>query len=238
MRIRKLHPWDLSAREAMAVQKTLREKIVLSDRMDSIRFIAAADISYSKASNRSYGGVAVFTYPDMELIEEQSSYGDTGFPYVPGLLSFREGPVALDAFRKIKQTPDLILFDGQGIAHPRRFGLASHLGLILNKPSVGCAKSRLYGQCVEPGKLKGASTPLLDDEGGIIGAVLRTRDRVNPVFVSQGHRVSLETALDIVLTCCVKYRIPQPIRHVHNFVNSLRKEIETSENRTGEMFST
>ena len=232
MRLRKLHSWELTPKEAMALQEELRLRIELEDRLNPLQYVAAADISYSKHSNRSYGGVAVFAYPELELVEEQTAHGDTGFPYVPGLLSFREGPVALEAFRKVKQAPDLILFDGQGIAHPRGFGLASHMGLILNKPSLGCAKSRLYGRHVEPGKRRGDHSPLLDEEGRMIGAVLRTRDRVNPVYVSQGHRVSLDTALETVLSCCKGYRIPQPLRYAHELVNRLRNELEVEPQKT------
>lgn len=233
MRMRKLHPWELTPREALTLQQELRHKIVLEDRLNPLRHIAAADISYSRHSGCSYGGVAVFTYPGLKLVEEQTAYGDTGFPYVPGLLSFREGPVALEAFRKVKQAPDLILFDGQGLAHPRGFGLASHLGLILNRPSIGCAKSLLYGRCREPGKSRGAHSPIMDEEGRVIGVVLRTRDRVSPIFVSQGHKVSLDTAVEIVLSCCTGYRIPHPLRYAHELVNRLRKEVETGEETPG-----
>jgi len=226
MRSRNLHSWDLTPREAMALQKELRPKIVLANHLQNPRFIAAADISYSKQSRRSYSGVAVFTYPDLQLVEERTAWDDTKFPYVPGLLTFREGPVALEAFRKVRHVVDVVLFDGQGVAHPRGFGLASHLGLIINKPSIGCAKSRLYGRCSEPGKRRGSRSPILDEDGGVIGVVLRTRDRVSPVYVSQGYKVSLDRAVEVVLSCCKRYRIPQPIRHVHQLVNKLRKEME------------
>lgn len=233
MRLRKLHSWDLTPREAMDLQKTLRSKIILEDRLTPLRYIAGADIAYSRHSlrgqpqGRTFGAVAVFTYPELQLIEESKVCDDTTFPYVPGLLTFREGPVILKAFRNLKQAPDLILFDGQGIAHPRGFGLASHMGLIINKPSIGCAKSHLYGRCTEPGKKRGDHSPILDENGAVIGALLRTRDRVAPVYVSQGHKVSLTTTIEIVLSCCRGYRIPQPIRHVHQLVTGLRKETET-----------
>lgn len=240
MRLRNLHSWDLTPREAMDLQKALRSKIILEDRLTPLRYIAAADIAYSRHSRRSFygeraesiGAVAVFTYPELELIEESTACDDTTFPYVPGLLTFREGPVILKALRKVKQAPDLVLFDGQGVAHPRGFGLASHMGLIINKPSIGCAKSHLYGRCTEPGKKRGDHSPILDENGRVIGALVRTRDRVAPVYVSQGHKVSLATAIEIVLSCCRGYRIPQPLRHAHQLVTGLRKEGEAQKEDT------
>lgn len=232
MRLRKLHSWNLTTREAMDLQKALRSKIILEDRLTPLRYIAGADIAYSRHSGRSFGAVAVFAYPELQLIEESTVCDDTTFPYVPGLLTFREGPVILKAFRNVKQAPDLILFDGQGVAHPRGFGLASHMGLIINKPSIGCAKSHLYGRCTEPGKRKGDHSPILDDAGRVIGALLRTRDRVAPVYISQGHKVSLATAIEIVLSCCRGYRVPQPLRYAHQLVTGLRKETEAQKEDT------
>jgi deoxyribonuclease V len=188
-----------------------------------IRIVAGADISCSKGDDRVYAAVVLLDAATLDVVEETSHSVRISFPYIPGLLSFREGPPLLRAFDKLRRRPDMVLYDGQGVAHPRGFGLAAHMGLILDVPSVGCAKARLTGTFEEPGARRGQYSPLIHD-GKQIGAVLRTKDRVKPVFVSQGHRVSLERALDVVLRCTRRYRIPEPIRRAHILVNMLRLE--------------
>jgi len=218
-----LHSWDVTCREAVAIQQTLRERLILED-MDlpnPIRCIAGGDISYSKGDDRFFGAVVVLSYPSMEILEIASTVDQAPFPYVPGLLSFREGPVLLKAFDNLKQRPDIVLFDGQGIAHPRGIGLASHMGLFLDLPTIGCAKTKLIGTYEEVGQERGDRTDL-HHKNSVIGAVVRTKNRVRPVFVSPGHRISLQRAVEIVLNCCRGYRLPEPVRQAHLAVNRLR----------------
>jgi deoxyribonuclease V len=209
---------------AVAIQAKLREKLILDDGLSGdIRIVAGADISCTKGDDRVFAVVVLLDAATLEVIEEATYSGRTSIPYIPGLLSFREGPALLQAFGKLRKRPDVALFDGQGIAHPRGFGLAAHMGLVLDIPSVGCAKTRLVGTSREPGERRGQQSPLVYNEKRI-GAVVRTKDRVKPVFVSQGHRVSLERAVEIVLQCARRYRIPEPIRRAHILVNKLRLE--------------
>jgi deoxyribonuclease V len=224
VKIRNLHSWDVDYKTAVALQAELRERLVLEDRLSGdIRIVAGADISCTKGDDRVFAAVVLLDAATLEVIEEATYSGRTSIPYIPGLLSFREGPALLQAFGKLRKRPDVALFDGQGIAHPRGFGLAAHMGLILDIPSVGCAKTRLVGTSREPGERRGQQSPLVHNEKRI-GAVVRTKDRVKPVFVSQGHRVSLERAVEIVLQCAPHYRIPEPIRRAHILVNKMRKE--------------
>lgn len=224
MKIRNLHPWDVDYRAAVAIQEKLRGKLVLEDRVArDIRIVAGADISCSKGDDRVYAAVVLLDAGSLDVLEEAAWCGRALFPYIPGLLSFREGPALLRAFQKLRTRPDVVLFDGQGIAHPRGFGLAAHMGLLLDVPAVGCAKTRLIGAFEEPGARRGQRSPLLQD-GRVIGSVLRTKDRVKPVFVSPGHRVSLEGAVEIVLRCSRRYRIPEPTRQAHILVNKMRIE--------------
>jgi deoxyribonuclease V len=224
VKFRQLHPWDVDYKTAVAIQADLRVKLVLRDDGPAdIRVVAGADISCNKGDDRVYAAVVLLDVDTLDVVEEASHSGRTSFPYIPGLLTFREGPPLLRAFEKLRRRPDMVLFDGQGIAHPRGFGLAAHMGLILDLPSVGCAKTRLIGSFEEPGARRGQCSPLMHD-GRQIGAVLRTKDRVKPVFVSQGHRVSLERAVDAVLNCARRYRLPEPVRRAHILVNKLRRE--------------
>jgi deoxyribonuclease V len=223
LNLRLLHSWDVDYQEAVSIQNTLKEELVLHDRVKigPVNVIAGADISYSRGSDLFFAAVVLLSYPDMQPIEEVHAVARVSFPYIPGLLSFREGPVLLKAFENMKQAPDLVIFDGQGIAHPRGVGLASHLGLFLDIPAIGCAKSRLCGEHREPGPLPGDHEDLLY-QGQVIGAVLRTKARVRPVFVSPGHLISLERAREVTLKCCRGYRLPEPIRQAHLAVNRLR----------------
>lgn len=207
------HAWKLSPGQAKKLQLKLRKKLVLRKDFGKISLIAAADASFKNGKAQS--AVAVFKYPGLELVECQTATASLTFPYIPGLLTFREGPVLIKAFSKLKNDPDLIIFDGQGIAHPLRFGIASHLGVIFNKPAVGSAKSRLVGTYREPKKKRGSFT-LLRQDGKIIGAVVRTQTGVKPIFVSQGNRIDLKSAIKIILACSKRYRVPEPIRFVHN----------------------
>ncbi|HET9112113.1 MAG TPA: deoxyribonuclease V [Ktedonobacterales bacterium] len=204
------HPWDVSVEEAIAIQRRLAPlaHAAAPIALDGVRLVAGVDVSYA---DRARGAVVVFRYPEMELVEQATVTRESVFPYVPGLLSFREVPIALDALARLQTTPDLLLCDGQGYAHPRRFGLACHLGLVTGLPSVGCAKSRLVGSYTEPGLALGDRSPLRVGEE-IIGMVLRSRPRTRPLFISAGYRVTLEQAVDVTLACLRGYRMPEPTR--------------------------
>jgi deoxyribonuclease V len=169
------------------------------------------------------GAACLFTFPELSLVGEASAVEEVRFPYIPGYLSFREGPALIRALEKLRKPPDLLLIDGQGIAHPKRFGIASHLGVVLDMPSIGCAKSRLIGEYDEPGPLRGDWKPLIY-KGNMVGAVLRTKDGVNPLFISPGHKTDLATSVEIVLACTAGYRIPEPVRRA----DSLSKQMKMS----------
>ena len=222
---RELHRWDVTYREAVAIQGELQGRLILQDDgpPEPLRSVAGADISYDRGSDLFFAAVVLMRYPELTLIDEASHRARVSFPYIPGLLSFREGPPLIAAFAKLSQPPDFIIFDGQGIAHPRGIGLAAHLGLILDRPAIGCAKSRLVGVHGPVGEKRGDWAGLIHQERQV-GAVLRTRDRIKPLFVSQGHRIGLGRAVALVLSCCRGYRIPEPIRRAHLAVNRLRIE--------------
>ena len=203
------HPWNLSPTDAIALQRDLAARVERADRFTSLTRIAGVDVSVR--GDRARAAVVVLRYPDLEVVEEVLADRPVTFPYVPGLLSFREGPVILDALARLRETPQVLMFDGQGVAHPRRLGIASHMGVVLDHPTIGCAKSRLTGTYLEPAPTRGSHTWLRSGDE-VIGAVLRTRDRVRPLFVSAGHRVSLETAIRLVLDCGAGYRLPEPTR--------------------------
>lgn len=215
MEYRKLHPWNVSIEEAAEIQRTLCRRVSLVDAFGELRRVAGADIGVRRGLNCGCAAVVVLSYPDFHRVEVRRAVRSLDMPYVPGYLSFRETPVLLDAFEQVENIPDVILIDGQGIAHPRGFGLASHVGLLLDVPTVGCAKSRLLGTFTEPPLEKGFATPLIDDEGRQIGSVVRTRTGVKPVFVSPGHKISFASAVDVALKCATRYRLPEPIRVAH-----------------------
>ena len=223
MKIQHLHNWDVSYKEAVSLQQKLREKLILHDKdfPARIRTIAGADISYSKRSDLFFAAVVLLECPVMAVIEEACFIERVSFPYIPGLLSFREGPALLKAFENLHNTPDVIIFDGQGIAHPRGIGLASHMGLFLDIPAIGCAKKRLVGEYGEVGNEVGNYADLMLD-GQVVGAAVRTKKKVKPVFISPGHKISMPRAIDVVLSCCRGYRLPEPVRMAHLAVNRIR----------------
>jgi len=214
MRVEKLHGWQVSTAEALDIQLKLAARVSRVSEVTTPRFIAGVDISAGKRNEVATGAVVILSYPEFRLVETRTVNGKLDFPYVPGLLSFRESPLVLAACEELTVTPDLILVDGQGIAHPRRMGLASHLGLFLNTPTIGCAKSRLCGRHQEPGAEPGSYAELVDN-GEIIGAALRTKSGVKPVYISIGHKVDLQTAIHWVLACCRGERLPEPARLAH-----------------------
>jgi len=211
MKINQRHEWPLTAEEAIAIQQKLSPEVITEDRLGTVNYVAGVDVGFEESGSISRAAVAVLSFPELELKESAIARRPTTFPYVPGFLSFREIPAVLDALEKVSITPDLILCDGQGIAHPRRFGLACHLGLLADVPTIGVAKSWLIGQYGELPNERGEWKPMRH-RGEIIGAVLRTRNGVKPVYVSSGHRVSLPTAIDYVLRCTPKYRLPETTR--------------------------
>lgn len=217
-----LHRWDMAPREAAAIQRGLRERVVRRDAPGPVRLVAGADIALDKRESQGFGAVVVYALPGLEEVERQTAIAPLAFPYVPGLLAFREAPVLIETFAELTCEPDVLIFDAHGYAHPRRLGLASHLGLVFDRPSIGCAKSVLVGTFEEPAKDAGSWTPLIHD-GETIGAAVRTRDRVKPVFVSVGHRVSLPTAIRIVLACCDGTRIPKPTREADRLCGEVKR---------------
>lgn len=215
------HPWNLSPAEAIALQQTLRRRVDCTDHPLRLDHVAGIDVGFEDGGKTTRAAVVVLDYPGLSLAEQAVARQPTRFPYVPGLLSFRELPAVLDALARLTITPDVILCDGQGIAHPRRFGIASHLGVLLDAPTIGVGKTRLCGRHEAPGTEKGAWAPLLDGEE-TIGAVLRTRAGVKPVYVSVGHRLSLASAIHIVLACTPRYRLPETTRLAHRLASQTR----------------
>lgn len=224
MKIKNLHNWDLTPKEAIALQKQLANEVVIRKFDKKIETVAGLDCSFSKDKKNVIACIIVLSTKNFEIIEAAYAVERVRFPYIPGLLSFREAPACLAAAEKLKMVPDTIIVDGQGMAHPRRFGLACHLGLFLDIPTIGCAKSRLIGE-FDALKAKRGSTSDLFDKGEKIGTVLRTRDNVKEVYVSVGYKCRLEDAIRIVLDCCKKYRIPEPSRIAHQMVSKLKLKI-------------
>ena len=206
-----MHAWNVTPAGARAIQGRLARKVVTANRLRDVRRVAGIDVGFEQGGRITRAAVAVLSFPELELREQRLVRLPTRFPYVPGLLSFREVPAILASLEALEQTPDLLLCDGQGLAHPRRFGLACHLGVLTGLPSIGVAKSRLIGEHSEPGQEKGSWVPLCDSDE-IIGAVLRSRRGVRPLYISIGHRVSLETAIDYVMACTPRYRLPETTR--------------------------
>jgi deoxyribonuclease V len=244
-KINQLHSWEVTPAEAIALQKQLREQVRLQPLPEDIKLVGGADISFNKYSDVVYAGIVVLKLPELTIETTAGVVTTTKFPYVPGLLSFREVPSLLEAWEKLNRRPDVLMLDGQGIAHPRRLGIASHIGLLLEVPTIGCAKSRLTGKYIEPDESAGSYSPLID-KGETVGAILRTKDRVNPVYISPGHLADLPSALALTMRCVKgyvappppttlfeesakpspsksKYRIPEPTRLAHLFVNAMRR---------------
>ena len=216
----------MTAEEARAQQTALRSHVSLTDGFGEIRTVAGVDLSLHTETNEGQAVVVVLSYPDFQILETRYATGPLRMPYIPGLLSFRETPVVLEAFAQIKTVPDVALVDGQGQAHPRGFGIACHLGVLLGLPCIGVAKSRLYGEydANALGETTGASVPVWNrGRHQVIGAVLRTKPRTNPLFVSPGHRISVEFAARLVQNCLRGYRLPEPTRIAHNLITAYKK---------------
>lgn len=237
MKLTHLHDWEVDPATARAIQAELAGRVDLNDgfALDQIRQVAGVDNAYRRTGEVTvaFAAVVVLSFPALEHVETRVATHETRFPYVPGLLSFREAPAILAAFADVDHEPDVVLCDGQGLAHPRRLGLATHLGLFLDLPTIGCAKSRLIGQYQEPTREFGAATPLVD-RGEIVGAAVRTRPRHAPLFVSPGHKISRETAVAITLACCRDGQfMPEPTRLAHEAVSAAARAWAAGEGLTG-----
>jgi deoxyribonuclease V len=242
MQYRKLHDWDLTPTEAVALQKDLRAQVRIEPIKSEPRKVAGCDISFNKFSDIVYAGIVVLQLPELEIVDSATAITQTKFPYIPGLLSFRETPALLEAWERLETAPDVVMLDGQGLAHPRRFGIACHFGLLTGLPALGCAKSVLRGKFDEPDERAG-SYSLMTDKGEVVGAAVRTKDRVAPVYVSVGNRLDLPSSIKLALRCVKgykssddgemlfdtkpasksQYRIPEPTRQAHLLVNELRR---------------
>ena len=209
-----LHDWQVSPSQAVVIQQELAGRVSRRDELGNVRLVAGVDISAPDSEGVARGAVVILSYPELTLVERQTADKKVEFPYVPGLLSFREAPVILAACEKLSNTPDMIMVDGQGLAHPRRLGLASHLGILWDKPTIGCAKSCLCGVHESLGDKQGEFAKLID-RGETIGAVLRTKSKIKPLYISTGHKINLEAAIHWVLDCCRGYRLPEPTRLAH-----------------------
>jgi deoxyribonuclease V len=223
MKAKKLHSWDVTPEEATQIQNSLLPPATAAHLIteNEIQTIAGCDVSYAKTENRLYASAVLLSYPELELLESAYSISTAEFPYIPGLLAFREGPPLLDALGQLETGADLVILDGHGVAHPRAFGIASHVGMLLDKPTMGVAKSILCGQYSEPAMTRGSCSPLMG-QNKQIGKVVRTKSGVKPVFVSVGMKIALDEATRIVLACCSSYRLPEPLRQAHILSNKLR----------------
>jgi deoxyribonuclease V len=227
MEIRPLHSWNLTPMEAVELQRQLADQVDGRTPLTRCELVAGADISYERFSDVFYAGVVVVRVSDGAVIEKRAVVRKSAFPYVPGLLSFREAPAVLEAFADVEAAPDAVMLDGHGYAHPRRFGLACHVGLWLGIPCIGCAKSLLIGTYRQPARRAGSLSPLKDKDE-VIGSVVRTKDGVKPVFITVGHKIDLASAVRVALQTTRGYRIPEPTRQAHLYVNQLRAGAATS----------
>ncbi len=224
MEVHAFHSWRVTPKQAVAIQRELRGKVIPRGRVSRPRLVAGADLAFDNTSERVHACVVVLAFPSMDVVEIVVHRGYARFPYVPGLLSFRETPPLLGAFKKLRHSPDVIFIDGHGLSHPRAAGIACHIGILLERPVIGCAKSVLVGSFEEPAPQRGAVSYLYDDAGRVIGAAVRTRDHVNPVFVSVGHLVSLREAIRLSLACGKGYRIPEPTRQADLLAERAKRE--------------
>lgn len=216
-----LHSWNVGNAEARAIQQQLRARVISEDRLGPVHYVAGVDVGFEQSNTITRAAVTVLSFPALELKDQALARRPTSFPYIPGLLSFREVPAVLDAFARLNIRPDLVLCDGQGIAHPRRFGIACHIGVWMDIPAIGVAKSRLIGTHDEVPDCKGGYADLYD-HGERVGVVLRTRVNVRPLYISIGHRISLETAIDYVMRCTTRYRLPETTRYAHKLASNLK----------------
>ncbi len=215
---------NISPKRAKEQQKELAEKVIVGGMPKEIKIIAGIDVAYHKKPLTGFCAVSLFKYPELEHIKTYTELDIIGYPYIPGLLSYREGPLILDTLKKVQEKIDVMLFDGQGIAHPRGLGIASHIGVLTDTPSIGCAKKNLFGEYKEPGQTKGSKSKLIHPDGKIIGTVLRSRDNTKPLFVSPGHKIGIDEATEVILSSTTKYRLPEPIRKADQEAENYKNE--------------
>jgi deoxyribonuclease V len=225
MKIHLFHSWDVTPQEAVQIQEQLRTRVVPREHVPKPKLVAGADAAFDLRTRHIFAAVVVLSVPSLEPVERVVHQESLSFPYIPGLLSFREAPALLHAFEKVRHDPDVVFIDGHGLSHPRSAGIACHIGLCLNKPTIGCAKSLLIGRHRVPGPSRGSHTSLYDANNRVIGAVVRTRDRVKPVFVSVGHRIGLAQAVQLTLACGKGYRIPEPTRQADHWAEQAKREV-------------
>ena len=211
--------------EALAIQRELQKRVIKQNGFREINTIAGVDLAQIHGGKQHICGILVYSFPELIEIERSSAIVRVVFPYIPGLLAFREGPAIIGTLKQLKQKPDILMVDGQGIAHPRGCGIASHVGVILDIPTIGVAKTRLYGKFDEPGDMKGDWTELNSNSGESIGAVLRTKRGIKPVFVSIGHKIDLKTSIEVTLKCTIGFRLPEPTRQADIFVTQLKRKM-------------
>ncbi len=223
MEYKELHRWDVSPKEAVEIQKSLRDQVKIQKLSSTVRYIAGADMSFERFSNIVYAGFVVIDIKTLEIVASSTIVTEAKFPYISGLFSFREVPPLLEAWKKLEVEPDVVVLDGQGIAHPRRFGLASHIGLLIEKPTIGCAKTLLVGKFHDLPIYTDSTVPLMD-RGEQVGLALRTKNKVKPVYISVGHLIDLDDALKVIKSTIGGYRIPMPTREAHLLVNKARVE--------------
>ncbi len=218
------HSWNVTPKEAIQIQKELKSRVLIKNLDRQPKIIAGVDVSMNLFSTTAYAGFVIMTYSELKIIDQSVVKEELKFPYIPGLLSFREIPVLLSAWEKLKTKPDLLFVDGVGIAHPRRLGIASHLGIVLDLPTIGCAKKVLTGTYAEPDSYRGSFEPLVDhkEKNETMGAVVRTKTNVKPMFISPGHKISIEESVDLVLKVTLKHRMPEPTRMAHLLMNKCR----------------
>lgn len=239
MEARHFHSWDVTPQEAIPIQQQLRARVIPQGKVGKPNLVAGADVAF--VGETAHACVVVLTFPRLDIVETVVHKEQVSFPYIPGLLSFRETPALAQAFGKLKHVPDVIFIDGQGLAHPRAAGIACHIGVILDWPTIGCAKSLLYGAYKEPKQARGSVAELRDDEGRVIGAVVRTKDGVQPVFVSIGHKIDLAQAIELTLACGKGYRIPEPTRQADILADRAKhaddQGTQDAQGKQGELFS-
>lgn len=224
MKIHLFHSWDVTPQEAIRLQEQLRAMVTPQGHVPKPELVAGADAAFDVETGRVFAAVVVLSFPSLEPIERVVHQESLSFPYIPGLLSFREAPALLHAFEKIRHDPDIVFIDGHGLSHPRAAGIACHIGLCLDKPTIGCAKSLLIGRHRVPSPSHGSYTSLYDANNRVIGSVVRTRDRVRPIFVSVGHRIGLAQAVQLTLACGKGYRIPEPTRQADLLAERVRRD--------------
>ena len=217
-----LHSWNVSVEEAVQIQEALKDRITLKKRFSKVEAIGGGDVAYSRDGNLLFGAIAVLSFPNLEILDMATADGKIPFPYIPTLLSFREGPILIKTFQRLEIKPDVMIFDGQGVAHPRRMGLASHMGLWFGLPSIGCAKTPLLDKSISPELSKG-SFEWMRNEGEKVGAILRTKEKIKPLFVSPGHLIDLWTSIQLILGSCRGYRIPEPLRKAHQLAERIEQ---------------